>query len=405
VDTARTPFAALRSFASTYCNVSSMSISFWLYIERTDAKWVNVLHVTDGRNSGQSQGTRRPAFWIIPNSTQLHLCMDTTAGMNHTYNTSYALPLRTPTLVTVTYSGTQCRVFLMNKQSKVTESWTLNGAALQPGSDWNVYLRSFFGEYSVEANFFVSTLRFFNRALTQSHAATLFNDLMFPQPENAASSQQWAAQIKQEQANINWDREEKARIQREAEAAAKAAAAKAAAEEAERQRVAKAAAEAAALAARRKPDVYPGGYGVNVAGVWNAGSTLWLRVNSRYTFKGASYGGGHATWITEYGPYNQRSWVTYQVGYSAPSDMDVVFYFNTDNQGTLSLNGHAIGSHASWENSGTAYGTLQYGGNLIQLRNYNWDHGGAGGVLVSMHRRSDMACLLVTNSAWRWTPS
>ena len=186
---------------------------------------------------------------------------------------------------------------------------------------------------------------------------------------------------------------------RAAEARAEAARAAAAAEAA---RMAEAA--RAALAARRKPDVAVGGYAVHVAGVWNSRSAIWYMVSPGYTFKGASYGGGHASWISEYAPSNQRSWVTYQIGYSAPSSMSVVFFFNTDNQGSLFLNGSGIGSHSNWGDSATAYGTLEYGGNLIQLRNYNWENGGSGGVLLSMHRRSDMACLLVTNSAWRWTP-
>lgn len=168
-----TPAAALRSWPSTGCHVQNMTILFWILIVRVDAMWNNIVHVTQGLDAWGG-GTRRPAFWIIPNTTRLHLCFDTTAGGNNWYNTSNSIPIGVPTMVAVTVNGMTPSVNIMSERGSHKEQWSFNGTPLQADTHWSVYANSWFPYYQLNATFKLQNLRFYNRALTDSEVDTVY---------------------------------------------------------------------------------------------------------------------------------------------------------------------------------------------------------------------------------------
>jgi Concanavalin A-like lectin/glucanases superfamily len=169
----------LRSFASTFCNNGSMSVAFWINIERTDDKWRNILHVTTGMDA--RDGNRRPAYWIGPKTGRLHLCSDTTASINETYTTTHNIPLNTWTLVVVTYTGRNATCYLYTRESKKVESWAWSGTPLQAQSNASVYAASYFPWYSMPSNYNILALRFYNTVLSKQDVAMIYNKDMYYQ--------------------------------------------------------------------------------------------------------------------------------------------------------------------------------------------------------------------------------
>lgn len=166
---------SLRPYASTRCNASSMSIAFWVFMERIDpdGRWRNILHVSTGVD--HAGGNRRPAIFITPGTTRMHICSDTTHAINEHYNTSYGIPINVRTLVVITYNNRSGTCYMYNKRDKRIEPWTFTGMPLQPPSNANVYAGSYYPWYNPPDYVHMQNLRFYNTVLTRQDVAMIYN--------------------------------------------------------------------------------------------------------------------------------------------------------------------------------------------------------------------------------------
>lgn len=84
---------------------TSKTYSFWLQINGMHSNWRNIFHVTNGPDL-----TRRPAVFIGPNSSYIHVCHDTLSSANNPFD--IAVPYQQPVHIAITWLDNQCGVYI-----------------------------------------------------------------------------------------------------------------------------------------------------------------------------------------------------------------------------------------------------------------------------------------------------
>lgn len=163
-----------------------MTISFMLDILSLSGAHRNVLHVTSGQNL-----ERRPAIWVNPNSTTLHICSDTirrnadgTSSVipNVHFNSGVDLGINTPTLVVLVYKGRNLTYYFYNRGLKVKNRYDYRDD-IAPASQggFNVYASSYYPVYDTSSALRLKDLKFFNMCLTDSDVTAMYNVNMYDQ--------------------------------------------------------------------------------------------------------------------------------------------------------------------------------------------------------------------------------
>ncbi len=176
----------LRSFSSTRCRSENMTISFMLDITQLSGNYRNVLHVTTGPNL-----QRRPAIWVVSNTTRLHVCSDTvrreanntmTVIPNVHFDTDVDIGLRIPTLIVMVYKGRNLTYYIYNRNQKTRKRFDYSddlASARQGG--FQVLASSYFPEYDTSSALRLKDLKFFNICLTDTDVAAMYNTMMYNQ--------------------------------------------------------------------------------------------------------------------------------------------------------------------------------------------------------------------------------
>jgi len=109
-------FEILRGRTAGYVDITSQdyTMSFDMIIKGISGDWSNILHVTTGDNCC-APGNRRPAIWLFPGETRLHVSLGDSKDGNWAINTD-ALPLNKKINFNVTASGKQVTVTVNGKQ-------------------------------------------------------------------------------------------------------------------------------------------------------------------------------------------------------------------------------------------------------------------------------------------------
>ena len=144
-------------------NLSNMTVSFFITINNTNAIWRNVFQVT----SGTDDFIRRPAVWITPNTTQLHIKSSTNVN-NNEGDDSGAIPINQETHVVIVYNG-QNRKTYYNKV--LNQDFNFTGVVTNNSGSEGIYSAS--PHYSTTGGFTMRCLWFYPYAMSFAQVSSL----------------------------------------------------------------------------------------------------------------------------------------------------------------------------------------------------------------------------------------
>jgi hypothetical protein len=139
---------------------NSKTFSFWLHIHSLNSWWRNVFHVTDGIDI-----RRRPALFIGPGTSYIHICHDTLSTVNNPFD--IPVPYQQPVHIALTWHGRSCAVFL----NGVYAGGTTYNNDLAPTSNFSLYIADRF--YS-EGGFTIKNFKIHKYAMTAADALKEF---------------------------------------------------------------------------------------------------------------------------------------------------------------------------------------------------------------------------------------
>jgi hypothetical protein len=159
------------TYASTsITNNGSITYSVWLAASALNGNWRNLYHVTDGG----SDGSRKPATWIVAGDTGFHVRQDTTGAGNDGIGqtTSRIAMNKTVYNLTVVLNGTNMRAYL---NGSLSDSFTLAGTPYTPASTSIVYSPDPF--YSTIGDYALNYLWFFPYPMSASQVSSYYSSL------------------------------------------------------------------------------------------------------------------------------------------------------------------------------------------------------------------------------------
>lgn len=144
-------------------NLSSMTVSFIITISNTNPAWRSVFHVT----TGSDDSTRRPAIWITPDTTRLHIKSSTNVNLNEGDDTS-PIPMNQETHVVIVYNG-QNRKTYFNKV--LNQDFNFAGTITNNSGTEGIYSAS--PHYSTTGGFTMRRLWFYPYPMTATQVNAL----------------------------------------------------------------------------------------------------------------------------------------------------------------------------------------------------------------------------------------
>lgn len=94
-----------------FSNYDDISISFLFFLKNKHSNWRNIFHFTN--NADCCNDERIPAMWVFPNnSSMLHIRFGTDGDGNNGINSADEVPLNTPILLTLVFSGNNFKFYI-----------------------------------------------------------------------------------------------------------------------------------------------------------------------------------------------------------------------------------------------------------------------------------------------------
>jgi hypothetical protein len=139
-------------------NELSKTFMFWLRVEERRGAWRNIFHVTSGEDMN-----RRPAVFINPSASRIHICHDTEKTVNNPIDID--IDFKRDVHVALSWSKQSLDIYL-NGTLRHTHNY--DSAIKQSNSDSSLFISDLFNYYEV-GGYFIKGFKIFNYTMLARH--------------------------------------------------------------------------------------------------------------------------------------------------------------------------------------------------------------------------------------------
>jgi len=154
---------------------TQMSISFWINISTINSNWRNIFQVSDQNINCCDVGSRSPAMWICPGTTQIYITHGTsTNGSSSPGMSSYQVPLNTNVFITIVFNST---TMVLYTNSIIQQTYTYSSTLIPALSTASFYIPC---PWSSFGGLKIKNLKFYNSVFSENDVFNLYKSNMTP---------------------------------------------------------------------------------------------------------------------------------------------------------------------------------------------------------------------------------